>query len=212
MFIKTMDSLIAHNDMNIFNKCVVINEYSPDASRLINEIIKKYPFIEFIQKDKNNIGQARSLNIIIDIIKANNYKYWVHWEESWVCTRQFINKAIDIMENSKITQLQFTPDWQDHKHKIILPDYHILLYDYDINETEKILSSDKWPLYSLRPSINRANFYADMPSFLEYPSLWPVIFERLYGNEWIKKGAIKGIIIPSVCQRTTDNYSSTYSK
>ncbi len=42
-----------------------------------------------------------------------------------------------------------------------------------------------WPLYSLRPSVNRAEFYDQLPLFSEDPADWPVYFEYDFGVAFV---------------------------
>ena len=87
--IKSIDSIISNHtnsELNIIDKFIIINEYSDNPLNDWAKIIKeKYPFIEFIQKNKNQRGQVYSLNMILDII--SEYEYWIHIEESWYCIR-----------------------------------------------------------------------------------------------------------------------------
>ena len=73
------------NDYNSIDKFIVINEYTRiDTTNKINFLKEKFPQVNFIQKKKRNEkGQANSLNIIITIVRENNYDYWIQWEESW---------------------------------------------------------------------------------------------------------------------------------
>ena len=101
-------------------------------------IINRYPFINFIQKNDDIKGQGQSLNLILDLIKT--YTYWIHWEEAWYCDRPFLFEAIQIIDNTNITQLQFTREfeythWEDKIDKKFcqkMPnenDYCIINYD-----------------------------------------------------------------------------------
>jgi hypothetical protein len=208
-FLHAIDSI---PDKYLIDKFLVINEYDEsntiDYQKIINN---KYPYIDFIQKTNINKGQAKSLNIILDQI--SNYTYWIHWEESWIAKTSFIYKSINIMNKDlTISQLQFTPDWDSdisEDRKIRYNDYFILkshsLYNKVYNNDNVIT----WPLYSLRPSINRVSFYLKCDKFDENPKLWPIKFEYEYGIKWLNNNAVKALIQPPIAFRQS-NHISTY--
>ena len=76
---------------NHFKHFLVINEYNPtnNSTKIKNQLqyLKiQYPYINFINKTKNDVGQARSLNIILEAAQKSCCKYWVQWEEGWYIT------------------------------------------------------------------------------------------------------------------------------
>lgn len=204
------------------HRIVVVNEYSDND--YTTRVKERYPSIEFIQKNEHQKGQATSLNMILDMI--GQYEYWIHWEESWTASSSsFLTKAINIMDHDKsITQLQFTPDWTDidssrldHRGDYILVSLHPLYKDiphdpenFDALESQYGLIA-VWPLYSLRPSINRVEHYMKIGKFDTNPKLWPVRFEYEYSLRWVNAGCVKAVIVPPVAVRQP-NHVSTYSQ
>jgi hypothetical protein len=94
--------------------------------------------------------------------------------------------------------------------------YCILEYnisDYPKINLDKNFSHDdwmnvKWPLYSIRPSINRVSDY-NFGKFLIKPEYWPLKFEIDFGERWMRKKYVKGIFIEgSVTRKPT--HISTY--
>ena len=131
------------NDYNSIDRFIIINEYSKiDTTNKINFLKEKFPQVDFIQKKRNEKGQANSLNIIINILRENNYDYWIQWEESWFPNRNFIKDAIEIMSESNIDQLQFTNDWFNWVEKeagyLSLPKWNF--YKYLISKDGKLSS------------------------------------------------------------------------
>ena len=112
-----LDSLIKYNknDFYLIGKFLIINEYSRDTDAIISRLKSKYSLFTFINKSESQKGQARSLNIIIDFLKKDTLKYWLHLEDSWICNGSFLKDVYNIMENTNISQLQFTKDWFDVK-------------------------------------------------------------------------------------------------
>ena len=227
-FIKAMDS-IQDADRALIDNFVVINEYGPDyddndAKNHAQAIKTRYPFIHYIQKGANDRGQARTLNMILS--RIGTFDYWIHWEESWIAKDIFVAKCLDVMNrgDTSLSQLQLTfPDWRDVAPERIIPrdGFMIILLDkmyasldHGVDKIYEIWSQHSldiiWPLYSLRPSINRVAHVQRLHGFDEDPDLWPIKFEYEFGVRWIDVGCSKGIIEPSVVFRQ-DGHVSTYS-
>jgi hypothetical protein len=239
-FNRAMASLYEHHSvqtMSRISSVLVVNEYdSIDKTEGLDaRVTSSFPNVQFIQKGAADRGQARTLNLILERIKP--YDYWIHWEESWCCTRPFLEEAIDVMQNSAVTQLELTNEtWRNAGAERLCghtspkgagylevrphPDMEWL-----INKFAKLLDpcftySDywgianaqgwvvMWPLYSLRPSINRVAFYADLAGFNEDPALWPVRFEWEFAARWLRKGAVKAVLEPPSAQRQADHVST----
>lgn len=217
-FMNAIDSI---QEKYLIDKFIVINEYdSEDKTDYKSIINSKYPYIEFIQKNESQHGQAYSLNMILEFIKP--YDLHIGWEESWIATTSFIYKAVNIMNsNLNITQLQLTPDWRDiDKNRLIYKgNYYIVkshaLYNtinHDVNLYDKLKEQYGhaiiWPLYSLRPSLNRVLHYLNLEKYNVDKNLWPIKFEYEYGVRWLKYGAIKALIEPPVAFRQNGHLSS----
>ena len=226
---NTIQSVNSPEELKRISKWLVVNEHSDkpkqDWAAMMRE---KYPFVEFIQKTKDQHGQAKGLNMIMERISP--YKYWFHWEETWDTRAPFINRCIREMDtNNDISQIQLTfdngrPDWSDVGEARmrcegtlcrIAP--HPETPSFINNNTkdaptlQTISSSGYWPLYSLRPSINRVSFYTSkgIGNFPEEANLWPYLFELHYSIRWLRAGAVKAIFTdPPVIRQ--HNHTSTY--
>jgi len=225
-FCNGMDSIFKyHPNIDSFIDFYIINEYDPNPREDWEEKLKhKYPFMKLIQKPEELKGQGKSLNLILDLITT--YEYWVHWEEAWFATRGFLFEAIQIMDITDITQLQFTAEnnvthWQE---KIAVDDcylvpnnipYCIIKYnidDYPLPDlysefTHEDWMSVKWPLYSIRPSINRVSDYT-FGKFSENPKFWPLKFEMEFGNRWMKRNNVKAIFADGPVTRKSTHVST----
>ena len=230
MFQKGMNGLLYDPYfLTRIDKIIVINEYSANQRANWGKIMKQmYPSVVFLQKGRTDAGQGRSFNMLMPHIKP--YKYWLHWEESWYPSRPFLEEAFFIMDTDKsnITQLQFTKDekgrtdWMTNNydrrtHKsiddinycIIHPTEHI-----DRNQGyDKIKTAEEavryWPLYSLRPSLNRVAFYHNMQPFPENKFNPPLTAEYDYALKWYKKGGVKAVFANGPVTRSAD-YVSTH--
>jgi hypothetical protein len=226
-FQSCMDSILkmhTPDELRLISKWIVINEYSKEQKKDWALLMRqKYPFIQFIQKTAGQKGQAKGLNMILDIIK--DYKYWFHWEETWNTRAPFIARTINTMnKNTDITQLQLTynnnkADWSDveeeRKHcngDLCRIDPHKKTPQFLHKNPDKLdLKSlvPYWPLYSLRPSINRVSFYmSDVGKFPEDPKLWPYLFELHYSIRWLAAGAVKAIYTDPPVYRQSEHIST----
>lgn len=201
---------------------VVINEWDKDCAHHVRFMKQYYPSVRFIQKMKHDHGQARSLNILIrDFLMHSRKKYWIHWEDTWVCSSKpfKIGEIVDVMdENPSVSQLQLTDDWKHYKvdHTICNKDMTILLpthlHDKSIYEVEQI-ELGTWPLFSLRPSINRLSFFQRHSQdfyFMEDPHLWPLRFEWEFGRIFLRNKGTKAVSNKAYAKRL-DGHKSTYA-
>jgi len=224
-------SIHSRKELECIKRFVIINEYDADetqdhagnlARRLAMYQHDNVPFeIEIIQKCRQDAGQVKSLNMIVEMIQS--YKYWIHWEESWFCSAPFIHKVVRVMEESNADQLQLTDEWYDaivanKTTKLCSIAYHIVERDPAImvwlhsidSKDQTLLNVKKWPLYSLRPSINRVAFITRIGCFDENPMLLPPWrTEWEYAVRWYQSGGTKAILSAPIARRFT-NHKSTY--
>jgi len=225
-FCNGMDSIFKyHPSIENFIDFYIVNEYDSNPREDWGAKLKeKYPFMNLEQKSSELKGQGKSLNYILDLIEP--YEYWIHWEEAWFATRSFLFDAIQIMNDTNITQLQFTKEgnwthWQDkinvnncqltpNNNPYCVIDYN--LEDYPLPDLDHEFTHDewmavKWPLYSIRPSINRVIEYR-FGKFSENPQYWPLKFEMEFGNRWMKHGCVKGIFSNGPVTRKSSHVST----
>jgi hypothetical protein len=230
MFCNGIDGILALHDPTILSrihKWYVINEYSPKPRYdWKKRIISRYPFITFIQKTADQKGQPKSCELAFHYIQP--YTYWIHWEETWYPTRPFLQTAVRIMESSSISQLQFTKnetgftDWYKRKtepktcYGIGQSAFCIVEHTaaIDANVSRKTFQDTDemvryWPLYSLRPSINRVSFYNFGNFSLEiFPP--PVMAEYDFAQRWYRNGGVKGIFLDGPVSRAQEYVSTHY--
>jgi hypothetical protein len=229
MFCEGIDRILTlHNASTLSRiaKWVVVNEYSdaPNADWK-QRMASRYPFMTFIQKTAAQKGQPKSCEMVFNYIKP--YTYWIHWEETWYPTRPFLADAYRIMEYTDISQLQFTKnetghtDWMKRttEPKTCIGTgagrYCIVEHttELDANVERKTFESTEemvqyWPLYSLRPSINRVAFYNFGNFSLEtFPP--PVMAEYDFAQRWYRNGGVKGIFFDGPVARA-EAYVSTH--
>ncbi len=239
-FCFAIDSILEKHkqkNLNKINKWIIVNEYSEFPKRdWIAVVREKYPFIEVIQKTKENTGQAHSLNIILEKIKK--YTYWIHWEESWYCKSSCLNRMFDVIHNSNITQLQCTQfngvtNWMNsnyHPRELNKTANGTEFYEiHPMHGTYEYLQAQSskfeqfpetnnysiefgyWPMYSLLPSINRVSCYT-FGDFSTNPKHWPFRFEWDFGRRWLLAGNKKAVLSDGPIMRDEKNHKSTWSK
>jgi hypothetical protein len=207
-------------------RVVVINEHDPQGRDFSSFAKAALPLAEFIQKGGDQRGQVKTLNMILDAIRG--FDYWVHWEESWVCTRNFLDDAIDVMESSGTDQLQVSADiWHSWDADLLEPHatahgapYARVKPHPSFLEVFPALNQDNlqpllnqhglagiWPLYSLRPGVNRVSRHEGLGAFSDLP---PVRFEWDYAARWFRSGAQKAILLPPAAMRQA-GHVSTYT-
>lgn len=198
---------------------IVINEWDED-SMFYQEFMRiHYPTVHFIQKTQDEWGQARSLNILIrDHLLHSKQKYWIHWEDTWVCSRPLLPDLVSLMDQHRhVSQLQITGDWQNVDNKLNLGEISLLkppVSFYDENQVYGELDATTWPLFSLRPSINRLSFFQRHGKdfyFLEDPHLWPLRFEWEFGRIFLRNKGVKAITNQPYAHRLK-GHESTYQK
>ena len=229
--IKTLDSFLKYTNTNQISKLIIINEYGENTQSQINKLKKKYPQFEFINKTKEQKGQAYSINMIIDILQDNHYDYWIHWEDSWILEKPFLDRALDIMDDNKVDQLQLIPRW--NKVKKERKQIHVTKKNNSYIEIKKINDSlddqlkpfgncksynlnwennfDNWPLFSLSPGIDKVDKIIKTGYFDNSQDLWPITFEFKWSVNWLCNGARKAVLDDVLCKRV-ENHESTYEE
>lgn len=224
-FCRSLDTFFYYNPMSVTDvDFIIINEYSNTKKKDWDNIIRtKYPFIKFISKDKKDKGQARSLNMILNLIR--DYDYWIHIEEAWFCTRPFFNDVVKIMNTSNVSQLSMNwywnrerVEWNDYYKKQIFNSYVIIDEKPNTLTLEQYYKNGysfegtSWSLYSLRPSISRVSDILKIGQFDEHPDAWPVMFEYEFGLKFKKHGLIKAYLLEPAYDRNWTKHQSTYTK
>ena len=210
-----LNTFFKFEDTNKINKYLLINEYhEKDTSELLKKLKEKYPKLIIYQKKSNEIGQTYSLNIIIKLLKLFNFKYWIQWEEGWYVNKPFINKSIDIIDKYNLDQLQFTYlDWHDQDNKIHKDGFYLIPSrgkDYYNNASNTEKAFPKWPLFSLRPSINRVSKILQLGYFKknEPEEKWAQKFEHNFALKFVNADGIKGTLIEDYVLRNPKHKST----
>jgi hypothetical protein len=197
---------------DMISRWVVVNEYSAKPRQdWAFKFAAEFPHVEFVQKAAADAGQARSMNMLLERVRASGCAWWVHWEEAWFASRECLERGLDVMRNSNVSQLQMTRlngqvSWMDtrasRRTSRVTPQgtaYTLVARG----------PAGEWPLYSLLPSINRVSSFDGVPDFPTDPELWPWTFESMFGQAWLDKGAVKAVLDDGPVVRDMEHVSST---
>lgn len=223
---QTIDSLEHffrnEKDFSRINRFILINEYDPNERNYIDVIKKKFPKLEYIQKDWTQRGQSQSINIILDILKKCPYeKYWLHWEESWKLQFPFINDAMTAFERyPKLSQVQVAAGWDNVPHdkkdgiNIVNKKYHkIVLKRLGVKVKSCKWQNKPWPLFSLQPGIDKIENVINIGNFIPEHNVVP--HGKVNGSEfnfshrWFLQDVQKGVLTPFRCFRDPGHVSTS---
>jgi len=196
---RALKTILDMNTSQKIRKMLVINEYSNTSSdEEVSKLRKKYPNVHFVSKTESQQGQAKSLNIIIDELKLGRYKYWLQWEESWFATRPFVELAYSIMESHDIDQLQLTNNFRYAElpadRRTDFQTFHIVHPKPEYPPAWRGHTDYDWPLFSLRPGMNKVSAIEKTGYFDESKSKWPITFEYEYAMRWVEMQHKKAVI------------------
>lgn len=216
-----MLSLIKHHPgiHNLITDWYIVNESGGD----VRDMQREFPWMHFVQKSNAQKGQAASLNMIRDKLRAGNYDIWFQWEESWFVTRPFLDDALRVFRENALTQLQLTilpnesnPNWFSLSVPVDTEWAHVPVREDMIHAMNRhktahsVRDTMHWPLFSLCPSLNDARFHLTLPLFNTDPALWPWRFEWEYARNWTRAGGKKGILLSAPVTRSA-KHISTYA-
>lgn len=222
---EALSTLIVQHpdDALVIGRWLLINEYSEsnrdETSLIVHQLKRKFPFLEIIQKNVHDQGQANSLNIILRELRSSIYPYWLHIEESWRTVRPFLRQSLDFMEGHPYLhqlQLYHAAYYTSHTRTRITEDVEVIAIDShidlsDVNPRDWRTYSLRWPSYSLRPSLTQVNFLKANPAlaFNVDPDWFPVAFEFDFALKWQQLGGSMCAVMQDAIVRQ-EGHTSTY--
>jgi GR25 family glycosyltransferase involved in LPS biosynthesis len=111
LFEKTINSFInCCEDIMMIDRFIGIDDNSSTEDR--NNMLNKYPFIEWIFKSEYSKGHLKSMNMIIDLVDS---EYLIHLEDDWLFYEQmdYISKALNILNQDKVIAIDNIPNNQN---------------------------------------------------------------------------------------------------
>jgi hypothetical protein len=159
------------------------------------------------------------LNLIIGRLAKLGARYWLHWEESWRAEAPFLSRAIATIEASGALQVELaaTEAWDNFTSATVQPGEGRLINApgsmRECNWTRLWGGGGKayWPLFTLHPSLMRADRVLAADPFSEKPDKWPVLFEFDWACTLVREGELKGVLMPAAVTRQA-NHKSSYQR
>lgn len=204
LFIKTVQSfLVCCTDANMIYKWVCIDDNSVESDRL--EMVKMFPWIDFIFKDESQKGHAKSMNILRKYVKTTySPDYILHLEDDWkfITKYNFITHSLNILKNENVGQCLFNMNYIESEDIIITGgilkqtnNYYYLEHEYLMPyNPEKQCSY--WPHFSMRPGLLRAEIWDE-----EFPES-SNHFELEFAYKYITNGWITAFLPSITCIHT----------
>ena len=146
---------------------------------------ERYPFFEFIYKDNDEVGHAKSMNRILSEVQS---KYWLHFEDDWQVVKpgSYISHAMAVLNDDDsliqcVLNRNYAEILDNHNivggHLVVSQDQKTVyrIHDY-INPTSPEfkslleqnpgrLTNAYWPGFSLMPSLLRRSAFDSLGSF-----------------------------------------------
>ena len=219
---RALRTFLEHNTSSRIREYLVVNEYDEMAGPAVDSLRREFPAVRFLQKGAADKGQARSLNLILEHLRRHRYAYWIHWEESWYCTGRFIDDALEILDVTDISQMSLEDnhwdwrgarlahlDYEDHPKHV-----RIKVRDLQAYQRRRLVPWDedisKWPLFSLRPGVDRVADVLRAGDFDTSPHKWPLTFEYDFAHAWLQAGGTTGALRRGHVTRSR-HHRSTYA-
>jgi len=212
LFIQTVNSFLecCLDIGDYLYEWIVIDDNSSDDDRKIMK--KYYPFINFIYKTPDQKGHARSMNMLIDVIKT---PYVVNLEDDWrfFTKDNYLTKCLDVLnENDKYGQCLFNRSFGEDLGSVsrIVGGYrrytknglryyiHEYLIGNALQQTISKLNGKThciyWPHYSLRVGITRTSVFKKLGYYNEKAGH----FEQDYAYRYYLEGRYLTTYLDSV--------------
>lgn len=160
------------------------------------------------------------MNIILETLRAGDFLYWLHIEESWRTVRPFLNEPVAFLNLHRYLhhlQLYNAAYYLDHTHaritenvKVVELNSHVNLRSAHCRNWQSY--SHRWPSSSLRPSLTQVKFLRDHSqlAFNTSPDSFPVIFELEFAIKWQLLGGTMCALLKEAIVRQ-EGHQSTYT-
>ena len=177
LFEITMDSFLTNClDIDAIDRWVCIDDGSSEEDR--TSMAARYPFFEFIWKDRETKGHARSMEMLRNEVTS---PYWLHLEDDWefFSPDNYIERALNILDDdSSIAQVLFNRNYAEIVTERSIPGgelrattvgkhpYRLHTYfergsaeyaQFSREVANGVANNAYWPNFSLRPSLMRTD-------------------------------------------------------
>jgi GR25 family glycosyltransferase involved in LPS biosynthesis len=210
LFIETINSFLnCCEDIEKIDRWILVDDNSSEEDK--KYMINRYPFFEFIFKNKEKKGHTHSMNIILSKIKS---PYLFHMEDDWKFfeKRKYITECLSVLsENEKYGQCLINKNYSELStdnivggfSKITKNNTKYILHEYCENSAQYDIFNKKynnkpncayWSHFSFRPSLLRTSIFKTIGNFKKVPH-----FEREYSYRYFKSGFLSTFLNDIYC-------------
>ena len=184
LFERTMDSFLENClDHHLISRWICIDDASSYEDRQLMR--ERYPFFEFIYKDNDEVGHAKSMNRLLAEVTT---KHWLHFEDDWQTVKpgNYISHAVAVLnDNDSLIQCVLNRNYAEildnHNivggHLVVSQDQNTVYRVHDfinpaspefkslLEQNPGRLTNAYWPGFSLMPSLLRRSAFDSLGSF-----------------------------------------------
>ncbi len=206
LFVPTMNSFLrCCTDRNLISRWIIVDDNSSDSDR--QEMMRLYPFCEFVFKDASHKGHPRSMNILRSMITT---PYIFHMEDDWLFVHPapYISMCMKVLdENPAYGQCLINKNYSETERDLIKGGfvkhtesgmgYVEHQYIEDPVELDRFIKTGPggsvayWPHYSFRPSLLHKRVW-DISPFREDPCHFEMEHSHLYHKMGFKSAFLPG--------------------
>ncbi len=203
LFERTVNSFLnCCADLHRIGRYVCIDDNSSDADRA--RMRELYPFFDFILKDPDEKGHARSMNRLRETVRT---PYWLHLEDDWhfIVGCDYVGRARAVLDvEPRVGQVCFNRNYAETladralvggmARKTSHPPLRYILHEYLAEGSAfeayrsrlpaGVSTNAWWPHFSLRPGLARTGALHALGPFSESTPA----FEREYALRYIAGG------------------------
>lgn len=226
LFVKTMNSFLnCCTDLDKIDEWMIVDDNSSDEDR--KKMKELYSFCQFYDKNIQEKGHPRSMNIITKSVKT---PYLFHMEDDWLffVKRSYISDCLDVIQSNQelkqcLINKNFAETENDHRiaggmRCITESGLRYYIHQYipaNTPEWNKFMEDNKglpncayWPHFSFRPSLIRTEIFKELGEFDEKVNH----FEMEYSWKYYNKG-YRSAFLPNVsCLHTGRLTSERWDK
>ena len=184
LFERTMDSFLENClDHHLISRWICVDDASSHEDRQLMR--ERYPFFEFIYKDSDEVGHAKSMNRLLAEVTT---KHWLHFEDDWQTVKpgNYISHAMAVLDdNDSLIQCVLNRNYAEildnynivGGHLVVSQDQKTVYRVHDfinpaspefkslLEENPGRLTNAYWPGFSLMPSLLRRSAFDSLGSF-----------------------------------------------
>ena len=188
LFKKTINSILVNwCDLSCIQKIVCVDDGT--EKKELEQLKILYPWVQFIEKTKQDKGHKSSMNIIHNILINSSAKYWVHIEDDWffVKKQNYVTNSIIYLkkyDNIGVKQILFNKGYGEIIEDLFWKcgkklEPNLLLHKHN----ERTSPCGYWPHYSFRPGITNISVLKELGNYDSQNSF----FELDYANKYVSK-------------------------